>query len=462
MVGLLVACRDTGRPPPPAAAPPAARAGDPWAVPDEPPDTPERRRGRIDAALERVPDLVLRVADLRGLRLLRPVPSRYQSKADFRAFVEREVVHDLPPARSRELSAAMMYLGFLTAPVDIAKAEADASSSQAAAYYDPHQRAFFVVQSPQSEDAFDLISAHELTHALQDQSFDLDKYLAPATPRNTDAELARRYIVEGDATFTMFMYQAAKGGRKAAGDWLMKLTRGVIDRYASMAPAEAMSAFTAMGGLDDDSKAANEALAHLPPLVAIPLLQSYFQGAEVAIAAYDTGGWDEVDDLFRHPPDSTAQVLHPKDKLVRRHWAPHRVTIPRIDGITAVDDDVIGELRWSIYFGLWLPDEHDVASGWAGDRYWVGKLEDGRLMAELATIWDSDVDAIRFADAFKRSLAARFPEGHVAADGGFPRPGGGAIYVRTQRSRVYIADGATDPAALDDLVAGTTFDPPSN
>ena len=54
-----------------------------------------------------------------------------------------------------------------------------------------------------------LTLAHELTHALQDQNFDLEKL--PARPaRDDDATSARQAVVEGDATAAM-MQQSAGG-----------------------------------------------------------------------------------------------------------------------------------------------------------------------------------------------------------------------------------------------------------
>ena len=63
--------------------------------------------------------------------------------------------------------------------------------------------------APDSDTMLDTMSAHELTHGLQDQHFDLTKYLAEGQKLDDDQLNARRFVVEGDATFTMLLYAIA-------------------------------------------------------------------------------------------------------------------------------------------------------------------------------------------------------------------------------------------------------------
>ena len=53
----------------------------------------------------------------------------------------------------------------------------------------------------------------------------------------------------------------------------------------------------------------------LPPAVLVPLVTSYMKGALVSSVAYKQGGWKAVDELYKHPPESTEQTLHPETKL---------------------------------------------------------------------------------------------------------------------------------------------------
>src|SRR5262245_52201146 len=139
-------------------------APDPWAasVAPKPPDTPETRQRRAEAALGRVAKIEPEVARLRHLAFERAVPTQYQKPDEFRAFVRREIAKELPAARSRDLSAALAHLGFLTRPIDLAQVEEQALTTQAGAYYDPTAKAFFVVMVPDNDLLLDTMSAHEL------------------------------------------------------------------------------------------------------------------------------------------------------------------------------------------------------------------------------------------------------------------------------------------------------------
>ena len=442
----------------------ADAAADPWAPPPPPPpDTPATRAQRAQAALGRDASIEPAVARLRHLSFRHEVPTRYQLPDEFRAFVRREIARELPGEQSRDLGAALAHLGFLDKPLDLAAVMEQAMTTQAGAYYDPTAKAFFLVMVPSSDLLLDTISAHELTHALQDQNFDLAKYLPSDTSLDDDAETARHFVVEGDATFVMLLY----GVRNMLGDKLspavLATLRGQITKLAGQdlagLKAQIRSQSGLFGAMDPEIRKAIDAMDDIPPAVLVPLLESYMTGALVALTAYEHGGWPAVDQLYRDPPASTEQVLHPETKLYPVRDRPHRVTLAR-SADRQLAGDVLGELQWKVYLERWKsPRAAEAAAGWGGDRFSVTRRKDGRLIGRIATIWDTPDDAAEFADAFVASLAARFPGAdisHPAA--GIPRADGGKVFVRRTGARVFIVDGAADAAALDALVRTTKFD----
>lgn len=432
-----------------------ASSVDPWAPIDAAPDTPERQRARVEAALTRVPTILESVSKLRELTVLRDVSSAYQTADDYRAFVRKEIEKELPPKRSAELSAALFHMGFLEKRVDIATATASVHTTQVVAYYDPRQQKFFVVTASKNDDDLDMISSHELTHALQDQHFDLLAYVAEQDPPNSDAQIARRFVGEGDATYTMLLHQiTANNPANISADWLRRRARTTIEDLAQMAPDDAMASLdSGWSSLDPEVKKQQEARREIPQMLIVPMFESYLQGAHLVMLAHDRGGWAAVDELFRVPPESTEQVLHPATKLFGKREHPRKVALSSIGGATKIDEDTIGELRWYIYFSLWAPAARVPASqGWGGDRYWVGKRRDGRVIAATVTTWDTSSDATEFATAYELSIAARFPRAKRTADGGFVRPDGGKIYVFRSKRDVYIVDGADEARVLDAII----------
>src|SRR5690606_12360306 len=138
---LLVACKGGGSPATQpngsGTAASGSAAADPWQQPDAGIITPEERKRRAEAALARVTTIQPKLAALRGLPLQTPVPAEYQSTADFRTFVQRELAKELPPEKAEKLSAAQVHIGLFTRPIDLAKVLEQTMTSQAAAYYDP-------------------------------------------------------------------------------------------------------------------------------------------------------------------------------------------------------------------------------------------------------------------------------------------------------------------------------------
>jgi hypothetical protein len=431
----------------------ATGSADPWSVDAgvvEPkkPETPEERKARAEKALARVDAIQPKLAKLRGLKFDHPVPTAYQTTDDFRAFLKREIAKDLPPEKSQKLSAAFLHLGLLQEKIDLATAYEQTMTSQAAAYYDPSQKKFFMVMVPDNEVLLDTMSAHELVHGLQDQRFDLTKLMAPKPPLDDDALYARQFIVEGDATFSMFLFTAAEAGKSdAVQAMVLKILRGQIEQFAAMdlkAYGEMMKQqAAAFKDMDEDLKKSMEAMDKLPPVVLGPMLDSYMKGALVVLTAYDKGGWPAVDALYKTPPESSEQVLHPTTKLYPKRDKPKKVTLAKLDG-EKLTENVMGEILWKIYFSLWVPDKAVEASeGWGGDRYIVVKRADGTTVGFLATAWDTADDAKQFAAAYEASLAKRFPNKERKTA------------VKLDGMKVFILDGDSDEKLFAQLIKGT-------
>ncbi len=436
-------------------------AADPWGAETPKPTapTPDQRKQQIAAALARVPAILRTLAALRGLPMDTLVPAEHQTADDFRAFVRRDLARELPAAKAEQMQAALLHIGLYTKPIDLVKTLEQTMTSQAAAYYDPATKKFFVVMAPDNDMMFDTISAHELTHALQDKHFDLAKYV-PVT-LDEDASIARRFVVEGDATFSMIAYLTTDKTSADELQSMVKRMRPQVEMMAGMGVSEYADVMkqqaAAFSGMDAQIKSSMETMGELPPVIIGPMIASYMKGAVLAMTAYENGGWKTVDALYTTPPESTEQVLHPSTKLYPRRDRPKKVKLPTLIG-TELTQNVIGELQWTIYFQQWGVAQPDAAPGWGGDRYAVMRGADGALIGYLATTWDSPKDAKEFHDAYVASLKARFAEADTSKPtSGVARRDRGKVFVRLQGSHVFIVDGADDMKALDRLARGATI-----
>jgi hypothetical protein len=261
----------------------------------------------------------------------------------------------------------------------------------------------------------------------------------------------------------MLLYAVAAATNKTAIDPAMiGVLEGQVKQFADM-DISAFSDMTKqnsamMGAMDPDIKKSVEAMDSLPQAVLVPLLDSYTKGALVSLAAYKRGGWKAVDELYKNPPESTEQTLHPDTKLFPTRDHPKQVTVPKLEG-TQLVDNVLGELMWQIYFALWTPKAGTAPSeGWGGDHFQVARRADGHDVAEFATVWDTPNDAKEFYDAYVATLPARFKGADVSKpEAGVARGDFGKVWVKLAGDKVFIVDGGDDGKVMDKLVAGTKF-----
>jgi hypothetical protein len=431
-----------------------------------PPQSDPNSRSRdelIKNALASVGRVQGEIAKLRALPFLGNVAAEYQTQEDFRKFVQSEIRIDLPREKGDALARAAYHIGLLKERIDLVSTIEDAQVSQAGAYYDPLTKKFYIVMVPKSSMLLDTMSAHELTHALQDQHFDLTAYLGGRgnTQGLSEDEIqARRFIVEGEATLTMMAYQTQAltklnildpGYLQQARVALAQAAAFKISQLAEM-QREQSRLFSDIG---DDIKKAMESIDKIPPYILVPLFEAYFKGAMPVFETYAKGGWPAVTQLYKTPPESTEQVLHPIEKLVGKRDYPVSLALPSLgktlDGWKEIHSDMIGELIWRVYFSLWNQANPDaVASGWDGDRYTVYAAGD-KTLAFISTIWDTPEDAARFANAYVATLGVRFPGASpVAGEGwkGVSRPEGTVVVLEQQQNRVNIVDGCAKDLAF--------------
>ena len=421
------------------------------------PPRPVSRFSRIETEL----------SALRDLPFKNSIPSSTQSRADFRAWVHAELGRELPPTKNEGLSHGYADLGLAPPGFDLTTTLEEALTTQVAAYYDPRSKAFRVVGDTRGEDVDGMIVAHELTHALDDQHFDLETFDGGEGNRlglAEDERTAREFVTEGEATLMMLAWRSASG--EGAGKRLGPLgVAGVRMAVAMLAAADPLELLAAarrgrsVAELSPEERRELDEMTRLPPLVSMPLIEPYFKGAALVSEVWGRGGWDAVDDLYRHPPVSTEQILHTREKFFDRRDPPILVRLPAVrPALTEppVATDVLGELGVRAYFKTWdFPTVEVAAAGWGGDRFWVWK-RDGKFLVLWATRWDSADDAKRFLASYLDTLEPRFPEIGIERAGPdawrLPRPEGDLLHIERRGRDVDVIVGAR-PEEIADLRA---------
>ena len=264
--------------------------------------------------------------------------------------------------------------------------------SQVLAFYDPHSHTYYSIkQLPKLPDAAKLadpkvleetVMVHELTHALQDQLFQLSKK-EQSLMRDTDANMAYHAVLEGEAVLVMVAHMLQKNG--------INLDEVIKD--------------DAMLGMITSSVQADQMLDPSTPKYFGEMLKfPYLEGLKFVITAYRRGGWAELDKVHANPPRSTREVLHPEEYFARSvKPAAFDAAKPK-DAIAA---EHLGEFHWRYLVGT------DAAQGWRNDRAVV--YQDGRV--EVDTDWDDEARATKFAAAYQAFLTKRGLEAKVTRDG---------------------------------------------
>ena len=382
------------------------------------------------------------VAAIRGLEFQGEISVSNQSRADFERYIASEMERTLPAERADVFGRVVNKLGLYRGPIieDMASMVTLLATSQAAAYYNPDESAFYVLLSDAPLGMLAPIYAHELYHGMQDQHFDLDASLLDGVSAglNDDEMLARQSVVEGEATYIMTLWLMRKVSGVVPSGFALDMAVNMQTQMDSNGLRELAASGVVPGGLDASLEASIAAMDEIPLFMLETMLGAYLKGMAF-VHQIVRGGWDRAESLYTDPPQSTEQILHPEKWLERDE--PTSITLPdlgeadSLDGWAVLDSNVIGEFQWRIIFNEFGMGERSnpVAAGWDGDRFAV--LERGQdLLLLMFTTWDTEADAQEFASAYADLLDIKYPDGSARS------------LVETRGRDVLIAEG---PASVE-------------
>jgi hypothetical protein len=394
-----------------------------------------------NAALIAATNEVLKeTSELRQLPVLRPVTSSAQSRTEIEKMIRANLDRETTPAQMHAGEVTLKRLGLAPPDFQLRPLVIRLLTEQVAGYYDPKAREFHLADWI-DVDGQKPIMAHELTHALQDQHFDLRRF--EHWPKgDSDAELAAHALIEGDATLVMTYYIARN-------------------------PLRALAFMKSLGS----TGVASEELDKAPRALRETLLFPYQEGMNWTRTLYRYGGWNKLSEAFKALPQSTEQILHPEKYFV--HESPVKVTLPDISATLnarnsrkenwkRIDSDVNGE--WGFYLQLdeflKSPSESQAASaGWAGDAYAVYENNVGEVLYVSVSTWDREKDAQEFFDAYvKRTGLLYLNATSVEPSQSLPNISSSHTW-RTSEGTVVLALRGTKVLILEGLPAGTKLGP---
>ena len=320
------------------------------------------------------------VQAIRQLSLKGPVDPTFVNKAQLQTVINDSFNQDNPPDQIALNEKLLKGLGLLPPDASLKELYLKLLGSQVLGLYQPKTKHFYVLTSggglsPLARFTF----SHEFDHALQDQNFGLAK-LGVDQIGQGDGSLAHLSVAEGDATLVM-------------GLWAREnLTLPELLGLAQSADPQGQ-----------------QVLLQMPRILRDTLTFPYTSGLNFVTGLQTTGGWSAVNALYRTPPESTEQVLHPAK--YDAHEKPVAVSVPadlarRLGAGWKVSfQDTLGEFQ----LGIWLADASGgrvdseeattAAAGWGGDRAALLEGPNGSWSVVLLTAWDSAAEAGQFETA---------------------------------------------------------------
>lgn len=266
---------------------------------------------------------------------------------------------------------------------------------QVLAYYDPLTSTYYAIKgmppgmeiSPQTGIMRDAVAIHELTHALQDQRFDIGKRDLDLRD-DWDASLAFHSVIEGEATLVMLSYVA-----RMTGHGLGELISNDLV-------------------LDSAIAASEKTVPQDTPRYLVDSLEfPYVAGLRFVAAVYRKGGWPAIDALYKDMPRSTREIIHPDDYFAGKRYPTSLVrrAVHLENGILSVEH--AGEFHWGFLAGK------QNAVGWVDDRVTITQNEFCLPTVTAETRWDSEQAAARFASAYEKFIRASEPDAIVQRRG---------------------------------------------
>ncbi len=389
----------------------------------------------VALASKRCDRIKTEVAKLRGLRFTQNVAMVAQSFDSLAAQISESFKTEYGEHGAADFVSAMVKIGALKKPIDMEKTILSFVKSQAAAHYDTKGKQYCLLMTNMPAQLLDGISSHELCHALQDQHFDLRTFLRQDKRREFgmgDRTTAKQCLVEGDATLVMTLWRFVREtGKTTLPAWAETMITATLRTQANMdfkdmiAMMDASVSLLPESQFNRDMLEATKELTNLPPYLVEGMFGIYLHGAVMVQEVRVDGGWRAVDALFKNPPDSTEQVLHPR-KLLGLRDLPTPVELPELEkGLGEswglVDRDTMGELGIRLLLRVWRNKKlggnrpASAAAGWDGDQYYYfqNRKTDKDLLV-WKTVWDSPGEAAEFTLAYRMLIRRRFPESRKA------------------------------------------------
>jgi hypothetical protein len=363
-------------------------------------------------------DEILKFAsDSTGLPINHEVKRKLADRKEVESYLEKGMKDDKDAKRLERSSIVLKKFGLLPRDFELGPFLVLMLKEQVAGYYDPKKKTVNLLNWVDVEQQKPVL-AHELTHALQDQSFDMQKWMkaaetegdkkndpTPADIDNDEESEAREAVVEGQAMVVMMDYALAPSGKTLLdapqiGD---ALKQGMLDGPA-------------------DSPTFRDAPIFLKEELTFP----YRYGMDFTLALEKAGGKElGFAGAFKNPPKTTREIMEPETYLAHENLDP----VKRLDfkkdfeGYDTFDIGAIGEFDVDVLVEQYAgrKEAEAIYPEWRGGYYFAGRVKgtkSGPIGVLYVSRWSSAAKAAEFAAVYAKSLVQRYQKRQTLAGDG--------------------------------------------
>lgn len=334
------------------------------------------------------------------------VKRRLVSRDEVVAFISKHLEEDEDSQRLQRNEIVLKKFGLLPRDFDLKMFLIAMLREQVAGYYDPKTKTVNLLDWVDAEQQKPVL-AHELTHALQDQSFDLETWMRAGSAdllnvenptaadfADDEAGEARQAVTEGQATVVLIDYGLAPFGQSMA---------------SSPKLVEAMRAGMLAGTADSIQ------FRNAPLFLKEALIFPYSYGLDFVGEVIVKRGKEGAVDLFRHPPSTTRQIMEPQTFLSGEKLEP--IPVPDFKQLLKdykkIDVGGFGEFDTAMLVDQFAGAEtgSKMYPEWRGGYYFAlrPKADSAAPLGLLyVSRWSSAEKASEFAAVYANSLPTRY------------------------------------------------------
>lgn len=369
----------------------------------------------------KIDSIQVEIEKIRGAKFKHSVKVANQSLEDFGKYLDKMLDKQFSENMDMNYGKVVRKLGLYRGPEikDFKSLAKAVMQSQAAAYYDPASSTFYVVMQDLPKSAVGSVYAHELYHGFQDQHYNLNSYLlSPVQGKlNDDEVFARQAVVEGEATYLMTLWTLKTQFGSVPAPGMLEMAIKMQAKLDVKTMLQMLKSSVVPLAKSADMEKAIKAMDDIPPFMIETMVGAYLKGMGF-VFEIQKQGWEKVSELYKNPPVSSEQILHPEKWLanefpVKFEWPSFAQKL--FSDWKLLESNTVGEIQWRIIFSEHGMGEAGLtaAEGWNGDSFAIFEhKKNGKLLLLVCSSWDTEKEAREFKAAYEKLLAVKYPEGN--------------------------------------------------